>query len=236
MTSTPASMILDHLVVVPPASLRPDLDLYGLPLVRGCRVRAFNQARASEDGRLFGFEIEGERADYIEGTLKSIGEVFNAAHRCYEIAADHQVDGGLPREHRQSYHPPVNGTPTSLGRITVGVMRVVRPAARARSIASAVAQMQERIREQVYALLPEPSAADQERTALRLKGDLEACFGFADEPGIPDRVRTKAFEIARRNAFNRVGRFVPGAIVEDYADLAEIMRIAQRAPIPFETR
>ncbi len=220
---------------VAPGAIRAGLDLNGLPLVVGCRVRSFGQAIAAENGRLFGFETDGPRADYVDGVLVALDERALAdarRHPCYTIAGETVVESGIARQTRETIRPPVNGTRTDAGRITVGVVRLVDPVTTALSLAGATAQMTRRIAEGIYATPETPTAADQERTTTRLRADLEACFGFVGEPGIPDAILAKAFAIAREHAFNRVGRFVPAAILEDYADLAELLSIGRGSSAP----
>lgn len=236
MAQVAAAMLVKLQIIVPPTELRPDLDLLGYPLTPGCRVRAFNQAIAAEDGRVFGFDLEGERADYIEGTLTRIGDVIHGSHRCYAIAGTRAVEGESAREIRQSVFPPVNGTPTSADRITCGVVRIVPAAKRCKTLSDAVLQMHDRVHDGLYSLTPDSPGTEKDRADLGLQRDLETTFGFVDEPGIPGSVRVKAYDLARRQALASHGRFAPIAIVTEYAELAEILRIGQRTPIEIEPR
>jgi hypothetical protein len=219
-------------VLIAPTALRADLDAYGRPLTPGCRVRVFDSGRMSEDGRLLDHDTTGPRTDYVEGRLISIGEVFNADHRCYAVAGDRIVGPAGGRVHRQSYHPPVNGTPTTLGRYTCAVIRLVVPLTRCATAKEATTAVRERADTYLYEHDPE-IRGDQNRAASHLRADLETAFGFLGSPTIPEPILAKAFDIARRISFERCGRFVPRALVEDYADLAEILNLAAETPIRF---
>lgn len=236
MPAVPAAMLVPHQIVVPPAHLRPDIDLLGFPITPDCRVRVFGGALVTDETKVFGFDLDGDRAEYVEGTVITLGEVVQDGVRCYEVLADALIDGGQRQTHRQVYYPPVNGTPTNADRFTCGVLRIVKPVRRDRSVSSAVMQMRDRIAERLYWVGDKATGTDQDRAALRLHLDLEAAFGFGEDSGIPASVRAKAFAIARRMSFERLGRYVPAGILEDYAELADILVMGQTNPIHIEPR
>ena len=76
----------------------------------GTKVRSFDF-----DGR----DLEGERACYAEG--KVVG--FEKLEGCerYVIEVTRRVFGGDEDDRRGKIYPPVNGTPTWMGRVTDGV-------------------------------------------------------------------------------------------------------------------
>ena len=69
--------------------------------------------------RSFDFEsrdLEGERACYVEGVVKAIGEVMEGCER-YVIEVTRDVFGGEDSDRRVgiTVYPPINGTPSWLG-------------------------------------------------------------------------------------------------------------------------
>ena len=218
-----------------PGTLRPDLDVYGYPLVPGCRVRAFGDGLMNEDGRIRGLVASGPYTDYIEGRLVSIGAITEGSYPCYDIADGIAVDESGSKPVVRPCHPPVNGTPTNFGRWTCAVARVVPGVDRQARADLAAEAVRERADTGLYRHDPD-LPGDQDRAAGLLRHDLERAFGFAEAPEIPDAIRAKAFAIARRISFERCGRFVPRALVEDYAELAEILALGQSHPICFLDR
>ena len=120
--------------VVAPAAPTAERDVYGNPLEIGCRVRSFRAPFAFEDGRVAGLELRGERVGYMEGVLTAIGAVEHEGCRRYSIEVEKRVSarGGDVEEETLSetdpwkrINPPLNGTPTSMGEHTFGVVRLV---------------------------------------------------------------------------------------------------------------
>lgn len=67
-------------------------------------------------------EVEGPNACYVEGIVE--GFVTDGCRR-YEIRVTRTVWCGAEVDFgRDRFYPPVNGTPTSLGRVTDGVVLV----------------------------------------------------------------------------------------------------------------
>jgi hypothetical protein len=83
----------------------------------GDKVRSFDFAQYF-NGEIFGRDLEGNRASYVEGKLMSIQVHPRAGYDCYEILVDRDVFGGKEGARRvgQLVYPPVNGTPTTLAR------------------------------------------------------------------------------------------------------------------------
>lgn len=118
---------------IAPAALTPAIDVYGNILEVGCRVRSFRSPFAFDDGRVAGLEMAGERVGYMEGVLTAIGEVEHEGCRRYSIEVETRVSGrggdveveALADESPwKRIIPPLNGTPTSMGGHTFGVVRV----------------------------------------------------------------------------------------------------------------
>jgi hypothetical protein len=90
----------------------------------GSKVRSFDFADTGRNGEVYGRDLEGERACYVEGTVVGFDDE-NFDCRRYEIRVERRVFGGKedakvdPRE--AVVYPPVNGTPTLLGRVTNSV-------------------------------------------------------------------------------------------------------------------
>ena len=90
----------------------------------GSKVRSFDFADTLRDGTEYGRDLEGERACYVEGTVVGFDDE-NFDCRRYKIQVERRVFGGKaddkvdPRE--AVVYPPVNGTPTMLGRVTNNV-------------------------------------------------------------------------------------------------------------------
>ena len=90
----------------------------------GSKVRSFDFADTGRNGQVYGRDLEGERACYIEGTVEGFDED-NFDCRRYKIRVERRVFSGKedakvdPRE--AHVYPPVNGTPTMLGRVTNNV-------------------------------------------------------------------------------------------------------------------
>ena len=67
-------------------------------------------------------DLEGDRACYMEGEVTDIVEHPHYGYKCYEIQVSRVVVGGKEEnEGHLTIYPPVNGTPTTMGRITDGV-------------------------------------------------------------------------------------------------------------------
>lgn len=119
---------------VAPALLAATKDVYGSLLEVGCRVRSFSSPFELDDGRVTGLELRGRRVRYLEGVLLSIGEVEHEGCRRYSIQVDKRVSGsdGVVTEQPvpaddpwATVIPPLNGTPTTGGDHTFGVVRVL---------------------------------------------------------------------------------------------------------------
>lgn len=119
---------------IAPAALTAGIDVYGNPLEVGCRVRSFSSPFAFGDGRIAGLEMTGERVGYMEGVLTAIGEVEHEGCPRYSIEVESRVSGRggdirvEPLAEDSPWKriiPPLNGTPTSMGGRTFGVVRVV---------------------------------------------------------------------------------------------------------------
>lgn len=85
----------------------------------GDKVRSFDFSSMPN-----GFDIEGPDACFIEGIVEGFIEVEGCMR--YDIKATRRVFNGVEKdiEEGQRFIPPVNGTPTMLGRITNGVVKV----------------------------------------------------------------------------------------------------------------
>jgi len=83
----------------------------------GDKVRSFDFAE-NFDGKIFGRDLSGDRAAYVEGTVVNIQVHPVSGYDCYEILVTRDVFGGKESDRRvgRKVYPPVNGTPTSLGR------------------------------------------------------------------------------------------------------------------------
>jgi len=83
----------------------------------GDKVRSFDFAE-NFNGEIFGRDLEGNRASYVEGKLVSIQIHPHFGYDCYEILVERDVFGGKESSRRvgRKVYPPVNGTPTMMGR------------------------------------------------------------------------------------------------------------------------
>lgn len=83
----------------------------------GSVVRSFDFAAGK-----YGRDLEGERACYVEGVVEEIGEVIEGCPR-YKIRVTRDVFGGEEKPTRVGTYvfPPINGTPTMLGRVMESV-------------------------------------------------------------------------------------------------------------------
>jgi hypothetical protein len=84
----------------------------------GDKVRSFDFAE-NFDGEIFGRDLEGERAAYVEGKLVNIQVHPRFGYDCYEILVERDVFGGKESDRRvgEKVYPPVNGTSTMMGRV-----------------------------------------------------------------------------------------------------------------------
>jgi hypothetical protein len=84
----------------------------------GDKVRSFDFA----DGE-YGRDLEGERANYVEGRVDAVGEVELAGCKRYSITVERDVSGGEEYTDRLGMliHPPLNGTRKMGGDVCDGV-------------------------------------------------------------------------------------------------------------------
>ena len=82
----------------------------------GSKVRSFDFSQTFS-GEVFGRDLEGKRASYVEGRVVSIQIHPHFGYDCYEILVERDVFGGKESDRRvgRKVYPPVNGTPKSLG-------------------------------------------------------------------------------------------------------------------------
>ena len=109
--------------------LRADIDIYGRPIRVGSRVRSFDFAIVTDDGaKAHGFDLEGERAAYVDGVVEAIGDTYIDGCPRYTIRVEKRVFGGEPFPEeaalRDHVYPPLNGTPTSTGRMCASVVAI----------------------------------------------------------------------------------------------------------------
>jgi hypothetical protein len=71
-----------------------------------------------------GLDIEGKDACFIEGIVEGFTEVEGCMR--YDIAATRRVFNGVEKDIEQDLrvYPPLNGTPTMMGRICNGVFQI----------------------------------------------------------------------------------------------------------------
>ena len=87
-----------------------------------------DQININDTVRSFDFhmnrDLEGERACYVEGVVEGFREVEGCTR--YDIKVTRAVFGGeeVEVEEGARVFPPLNGTPTLLGRITDGVFKM----------------------------------------------------------------------------------------------------------------
>lgn len=87
-----------------------------------------DQIRINDTVRSFDFsmnrDLEGERACYVEGVVEGFKELEGCTR--YDIRVTRAVFGGeeVEVEEGERVFPPLNGTPTTLGRITDGVFKI----------------------------------------------------------------------------------------------------------------
>lgn len=88
----------------------------------GDTVRSYDFAHVGEA------EDEGERACYVEGVVECITDpethpYFTDCAR-YQVRVTRRVFSGKAVDHAEHVYPPVNGTPSWMGRVMNGVRRV----------------------------------------------------------------------------------------------------------------
>ena len=67
-------------------------------------------------------DLDGPRSCYMEGEVTAIVEHPHFGYKCYEIQVDRVIAGGKERDEMPTtIYPPVNGTKTTMGRVTDGV-------------------------------------------------------------------------------------------------------------------
>jgi len=67
-------------------------------------------------------DLDGPRSCYMEGEVTDIVEHPHFGYKCYEIQVDRVICAGKENDEIPvTIYPPVNGTPTTMGRITDGV-------------------------------------------------------------------------------------------------------------------
>jgi len=123
-----STTIVPRVITAEVDKLHANIDLHGRPIGVGTRVRSFSYPFLLRDGSILGFDLEGERADYIEGVVEAIGLVVLDGCPRYTIRPDRRIEGGEGRaltRYETAFHPPVNGTPHSMrGWPTFGVVAV----------------------------------------------------------------------------------------------------------------
>jgi len=111
--------------------LAPDLlndlqDPTGKPIAIGSRVRSFDFPFAyRKAGEALGTDMDGQLANFMEGTVIAIGEMIEGCER-YRIAVDKVVRAGVIQDISQANSPmhatpPTNGTKHAAGGVTAGV-------------------------------------------------------------------------------------------------------------------
>ena len=99
-------------------------DIHGRPIEIGTRVRSHDFAFGLK-GRTapMGMEREGDMASYVEGVVTAIGEVSIEGCPRYTITPFIRVVRGRAEDAEGGHpiHPPVNGTPSTMGGVTCGV-------------------------------------------------------------------------------------------------------------------
>lgn len=80
----------------------------------GDKVRSFDFANGT-----FGYDLEGERACYVEGVILGVGDFLGQGFDQYKILCLKRIFGGKEVQPEEDYFfPPVNGTPTWMGKET----------------------------------------------------------------------------------------------------------------------
>jgi hypothetical protein len=185
----------------------------------GDRVRSFDF-----DSR----DADGQHANYMEGIVQAIGKpVAEATCDCYTILIDRVVWRGDDQANEfvgRLVHPPVNGTPTSLGRTTHGV-HVLKTAAELEDerTAKREACKAERIAG-VCAVHPNGCAAvenDLRETVERLRGKLTASRELLATEAKKARAAQAATQAALLDLVVQVGLLNLNAIADpqDAADM-----------------
>lgn len=107
---------------IKPQSLNGDTDIYGNRIAVGSRVRSFDFPEVIEE-KVYGMDLEGPRACYLEGVVLAIGQVSREGCPRYTIQVTRTVRGGRPASNGpDTVYPPLNGTPKLFGGHCVGVV------------------------------------------------------------------------------------------------------------------
>ncbi len=234
MTAIPAPSTDANPPTLSPNELKPHIDVYGRPLTEGSRVRIYDFGLMTEDGRLRGHDTEGPYVSYFEGHLRTI-DSDRKPGLCphYTVDGETEVTERGTREFRQTWTPPHNGTRTNLDRYTCAVVRCMTPITRCETASAAIVLICGHAADGLYLHRPDVEG-DDARARRLLRRDLEVAFGFIDSPRIPEQIRAKAFQKAEDLTRLRLGYFDPSALVEDYAEFAEILNLVQDNPIRFQ--
>lgn len=111
--------------------LTAGVDVNGNEIEVGTVVRSFDFPMYS-DGNVLGMDLTGERASYVEGVVKAIGEDELEGCKRYRIEVTRAVRGGMEADLSSradgipAIFPPLNGTPSLFcGPVTFGVVKIV---------------------------------------------------------------------------------------------------------------
>ena len=109
---------------VPQDRMHARIDISGRPIEVGTKVRSHDYAFGLK-GRTSptGMDREGEMASYVEGVVAAIGQVAIEGCPRYTIRPFIRMTRGRAEDAEGSapIHPPVNGTPSTMGGVTCGV-------------------------------------------------------------------------------------------------------------------
>lgn len=114
-------------VLVSPEKLNKHTDIFGNDIGIGMRVRSHDFAmRYKNAGKLpVGLDKEGENAFWIEGIIIDDTAFIEGCPR-YTINVLKRCVSGKVESHDDIIYPPVNGTPTTIGGVTIGVVNAER--------------------------------------------------------------------------------------------------------------
>jgi len=111
-------------VLIPADNLDENRDIYGQSIGVGTRVRTHDFALGYKDGQKpLGYDESGDRACWMEGIVTDTRTVMEGCKR-YTIDVDTRCVLGKTEKYEDTVYPPLNGTPSTMGGITAGVVNI----------------------------------------------------------------------------------------------------------------
>jgi len=113
---------------IPLSDLSADKDMLDQPIAVGDTVRCFDFAMGvMPNGKIGGTTRTGEYAAWVDGTVEAIGEDVLEGCPRYRVRSIRRRHGKFLTEDTDTViYPPLNGTPTLMGKRCMGVFKLSR--------------------------------------------------------------------------------------------------------------